>query len=135
VGAVIDALDMTFARAAAEQLMTSTCTITRAGDGPRVWNEETGTYTDSPRVVVYSGKCRIRPAATWGRSVEAGEAEAVLSAFRVQIPFGVTGIDVGHRVFVDSSPDPALVEQTMVVRFVPDKGDHITARRLTCEAA
>jgi hypothetical protein len=128
-------LDMAFARAAAESLMTSTCTITRDGDGERIWNEETGSYTDPPRVTVYSGKCRVRPAATWGRPAEAGELRLMLSAFRVQLPFAVTGVAVDQQVKIDASPDPALAGRTLVVRFIPDMGDNLTARRLTCEAA
>lgn len=122
------------ARSFAESLMTSTCSITRPGGEP-VWDETTGTYTDPTPIDVYSGPCRIRPAATQGRTAEAGEATALLSTFRVQLPFAVTGVDVGHRVTVDSSPDPALTGRAMVVRFVPDMGDHITARRLICEMA
>lgn len=121
-------------RAFAGAQLTSTCTITRPS-GESVWDETTGTYTDPAPIDVYSGPCRIRPAATQGRTAEAGEATALLSAFRVQLPFVVTGVDVGHRVTVDSSPDPALTGRTMVVRFVPDMGDHITARRLICEMA
>jgi hypothetical protein len=123
------------ARAAAEAEMKSTCTITRDGDGDRTWDEATGTYTDPPRVTVYSGKCRIRPAATWGRPVEAGELRIMLSAFRVSVPFGVTGVAVDQKVKIDTSPDPALAGRTLVVRFIPDMGDDITARRVICEAA
>lgn len=127
-------LDMAMARAAAESLMSSSCTITRPGGEP-VWDDATGTYTDPEPVVTYSGKCRIRPAATWGREASAGEADVLLSAFRIQLPFTATGVDTGQKVTVDSSPDPALVGRALIVRFVPDMGDHITARRLTCELA
>lgn len=129
-------VNMPMARAYAEAGMTSTCTVTKDGDGEPVWNGETGTYVDPPRAVVYSGPCRVKPASTWGRTTNAGEVQVTPSTFGVSIPFAAAGsaaVRQGMQVQVDTSADLALIGRRFEVRFTPDMGDHITARRLLCE--
>lgn len=129
-------VNMPMARAYAEAGMTATCTITGADAGEPVWDAGTGTYTHPERSVVYSGACRVKPATTQGRSVDAGEAELLPSMFRVSIPFAAAGsadVRQGMQLVVDASADAALIGRRFEIRFTPDMGEHITARRLLCE--
>jgi hypothetical protein len=51
--------------------------------------------------------------------------------YLVSVPFSVTGIAEGMSVTVTASPDPALVGVNLEIQKV-DRGEHITARRLSC---
>lgn len=110
--------------------MTSTCTITRPG--PPTTDPNTGEVTPSG-TPVYSGKCRIRPAQTWGRTAYLAGEQIQPGTFQVSVPWSVTGARHGDLVHVDSCPDPDVVGRTWYVRFTPDMGDTVTARRLMCE--
>jgi hypothetical protein len=74
----------------------------------------------------------VRPTATQSQDVETGGAELASFDYVISIPFAVVGVREGHRVTVTGSPDPALVGTVVEVRMV-DRGDHITARRLSCQ--
>jgi hypothetical protein len=124
-------LDMVFARSAAESLMTSTCTISRPG-GESVTDPTTGAVT-FPDAVVWSGPCRVRQPGMWGRTSEAGGEQISPTTFRITIPFAVVNVQRGDRVTITASDDPMLVGRSFEVRFTPDMGAHITARRLLCE--
>lgn len=113
--------------------MSSTCTIREPSSGEPVTDANTGRVTFPEGLIVYSGPCRVRPAATWGRAMEAGAAEISASAFLITVPFSTTGVRRRHLVRVDTSADPELVGRKLEIRFIPDMGDHITARRLICE--
>lgn len=113
--------------------MTSTCTIREPGGEPVTDEHGAVTYPDGP--VVYSGKCRVKPASTWGRTAEAGGEQVAPSSFVVSVPFAVSSVERGHRVTVDASPDVWLLGRRFEVRFAPEAGDHVTARRLVCEEA
>jgi hypothetical protein len=117
-------------RLAAEREMTSACTIAPRGTTPTT-DPDTGEVTFPAGTPVYSGKCRVRPAGTQGSTLEAGGAEVFAFDYLVSVPFSVTGVQEGHRVTVTASPDPALVGVTVEVQKV-DRGEHITARRLSC---
>lgn len=124
-------LDLATARARAELLMTSTCSVAPKGAEPST-DPETGEVTFPPGVAVYTGKCRIRPVTSrGGGTIEAGGAELFTFDYLVSIPFAATGPKEGHRVTVLASADPALVGVVMDVQKV-DRGEHITARRLSC---
>jgi hypothetical protein len=117
-------------RGEAEAAMASSCTITRPGSD--VTDPDTGEVTNSG-TQVYSGKCRIRPAQAWGRmAIVAGET-VTPDTFQVSVPFAVTGIRRGDLVTVDASPDADCIGRKWYVRFTPDMGDNVTARRLLCE--
>ena len=122
---------MAMARSHAESLMTSTCTIREKSTGEPVTDPETGAVTFSPGEVVYSGPCRVRPAGTQGSTAEAGGAELFTFDYLVSVPFAVTGVREGMPCKINASPDPALVDATVEIRKV-DRGEHITARRLSC---
>lgn len=123
------------ARAHAEALMLSTCTITRAGAGERVWNEETGTYTDPPRVTVYSGRCKLQTASRAVSTAEAGELRVAVEVVELHLPVeGSEGVRRGDVAQIDSNPfDGALVEREFTVQ-APAAATMKTARRLPVEA-
>jgi hypothetical protein len=128
---VTTALDLGTARARAESLMSSTCTIRARATGEPTTDSTTGAVTPAVGATVYSGKCRVRPAGTQGSTAEAGGAEVFTFDYLISVPFSVTGVAEGHRLTVTASADPALVGVTLEVQKV-DRGEHITARRLSC---
>jgi hypothetical protein len=66
-----------------------------------------------------------------GINARGGGAQVFAFDYLVSVPFAVTDVQEGHRVTVTASPDPALVGVTVEVQKV-DRGEHITARRLSC---
>jgi hypothetical protein len=118
------------ARAYAESLQTSTCTI-RARSTGTTTDPGSGAVTDTPGATHYSGPCRVRPAGTQGSTADVGGAEVFTYDYVISVPFAEADVAEGDRVTVDSSPDPALVSKVVEVEKV-DRGDHITARRLFC---
>ncbi len=122
------------ARAAAEDLMTSTCTIREPASERPITDPATGAVTMPPGPVVYSGRCRVRPATGPGgdsATREAGTAQLLTFDYLVSVPFSVSGVRERHRVTIDGSPDPSLVGAEVEVEHV-DRGEHLTARRLQC---
>lgn len=126
------ALDLTTARARAESLMTSTCTVRAKGSGDPVTDPTTGAVTYPAGNTWYSGPCRVRPAGHEARVGEAGAAEVFAFDYVISVPFSATTIMEGGLVTVDSSPDAALVNVVVEIQKV-DRGENITARRLYCE--
>lgn len=123
--------DMVTVRAYAETLMTSTCTIRQPG-APAT-DPDSGEVTTSPGAVVYSGKCRVRPAQGWGRTAVVAGQQIDPDTFQVSVPVSATGIGRGQQVHVDSCPDPDVVGRTWYVRYTPAMGDTVSARRVLCE--
>lgn len=119
-------------RAAAEALMTDTCTIRR----------RTGEATDpnSGEIVstwddVYSGKCRFQQTTPHAREADVGEAALLLRRMELQLPMSVTGIQADDVVTaVTSALDPDLPGRQFVVRDLAH-GTHKTARRLGIQEA
>jgi len=119
-------------RRAAEALMVDTCTITR-GTSSQTFDPATGTYATTPGVSVYTGPCRVKPAGTSDRVVEAGGQAVSLFPFVVSVPISAVQFAVDDRVTVTvSTLDPALVGTVLRVVQVA-AGSHLTARRLGCE--
>jgi hypothetical protein len=110
--------------------MSSVCTI-RAKSTGRTTDPTTGAVTPTPGAVVYAGPCRVRPAGREAQTAQAGGAEVFAFDYLVSVPFSVTGVAEGQRLTVTASPDPALVGVEVEVQKV-DRGEHITARRLSC---
>ena len=125
---VTTALDLVTARARAESLMTSTCTVFTAGE--EVTDPITGEVTRT-NTTIWFGSCRIRPAETVGSDVSVGGAELRTFDYLVSVPFSVTNVLKSHRLTITASPDASLVGRTLEVQDV-HAGDHITARRLLC---
>lgn len=118
------------ARSFADSLMTSTCTIRTKPTGTTM-DPVTGAVVATPGALVYSGPCRVRPAGREAQTTQAGGAEMFAFDYLVSVPFSVTAVAEGQRLTVTSSPDPALVGVEVEVQKV-DRGEHITARRLSC---
>lgn len=112
--------------------MSSTCTIARPNQGEPTTDPATGAVT-FPSTVVWSGPCRVRQPGMWGRTGEAGGEQIAPTTFRLSIPFAVSDVRRDDTVTITASPDPALIGRTFVVRFIPDMGATITARRLLCD--
>lgn len=118
-------------RERARAMMTSTCTVFTAGQP--VTDPNSGEVT-RPATTIWSGPCRVRPAATGltALSDDIGGGELFRFDYRVSIPFEVDVVVEGHRLTITDSPDPALPGLTMEVQRV-DRGDDVTARRLICQ--
>jgi hypothetical protein len=121
-------LDLTMARARAESLMTSACTVFTPG--APITDPNTGEVTNT-QTTVWFGPCRVRPAGRQSNPQTIGGAESFVFDYLVSLPFAATSVIEGHRLTVTSSPDPALVGITVEIQKV-DRGDNITARRLAC---
>lgn len=115
-------------RARAESLMDST--IQFFTPGAPVTDPNTGEVTEG-QTVVWSGPCRVRPAAYVAREVEIGGGEAFTYDYLISIPWAVTQVLEHHRGTVTFSPDLALAGLTVEVQKVA-RGSTITARRLAC---
>lgn len=108
-------------RSAFADLLTDTCRITKPGAGDRVFDENTGQYTDPARATVYEGPCRIQVKADINSNVvetTAGEREWTYLTAHLQLPVdtptGATGdvseVDVDHVCEILSAPySPSLV--------------------------
>lgn len=120
------------ARAAAAALMTDTCTLTRPTGQGGVYDPGSDTWTPDTATAVWSGPCRIRPAAA--ASAEAGTQAATVAAFTVSLPVDAAPPQPGDLITVTTAPgDPALPGTVLRVTAVP-VGSHLSARRVTCEA-
>lgn len=123
-------------RDAAESLMVDACTITRPSTGAPVVNNNDGTLTPQPPVVVYTGKCRVQLPDTMDKPAETGGEYLSTQSALVSVPVvGTEAVTVGDRVTVTSSTlDVDLTGVDYVVRGLHRKS-HATARRLRCEEA
>lgn len=117
-------------RVRARALLTSTCTVFTTGEP--VTDPNTGEVTRA-QTVVWSGPCRVRPAATGltALSDDIGGGETFRFDYRVSLPFEVDVIFEGMRLTVTACPDTAMIGITLEVQRV-DRGDCLTARRLIC---
>lgn len=118
-------------RAAAERIMTDTCTITRpAATG--TLNPTTGQVVKTA-TTIYTGKCRVKAeAGTSVGDVGAGETAAARVTPIVSIPLSAATVHSGDRVLVSASSDDELDGKALLVRAVA-VGTFLTARRLICE--
>lgn len=123
-------------RADAESRHRDTCRITKPGNGERVRDEETGTYTDPPPITVYEGKCRIprRSSTTTGRSGSTADTGTSwqVGEFPFAIPIdaaGSTDVRPGHTVtYLTAADDPSLVGQVFGITE-PSRQSAATERR------
>lgn len=121
-------------RAAHNQLLVDTCTITRAG-APSL-NRATSVLTPGTPVVLYSGPCRLKPQRV-PRNEEAGERLTVVARYELALPFASLATDslqVGDTVAITASGDTRLVDETFAVMAV-DFSSTATAWRISVEAA
>lgn len=113
------------------RMLRSECTVFSTGE--QITDPNTGEVTRA-QTVVYTGPCKVRPAATGltALSDDIGGGELFRFDYRVSLPFEVDTVFEGHRLTITSSPDPALLGITLEVQRV-DRGDSVTARRLICQ--
>lgn len=113
--------------------MQDTCTIRQPSTrGPL--DPTTKQHAEVPGAVVYTGQCRVKPAAgNQDRVVEAGEQPVSLWPFTVSVPMTAVGLGVDQVVTIDTSAlDPELPGTRLRIKQVA-LGTHLTARRLGCE--
>jgi hypothetical protein len=85
--------------------MTARCTIDREGDGPPVWNDDTGAYDPIARVVLHADvPCRIQQ---WRQPQEAttGQQELTTHHYLIPVPASITDAAVGQQVLITASSD------------------------------
>lgn len=126
------AATVTRGQALAESLMSDTCTITRAGTGAPVMNEDTGEYTDPPRTTIYTGKCRIQVRGLVAQDVEVGDQQRGIAPFELQLPVSAVGVRRNDVAHIDSSVDVDMVDREFRVT-APFGKTHMTMRRAPCE--
>jgi hypothetical protein len=116
-------------RAAAEQLLRDTCTVTRSSGQP-VLDEETGEVTQAT-TTVYTGACRIKPRSA--REAEWGEREVALHQYVAVLPWDASPeIQHGDTLTVAASDDGWLEGRPLEVIAIGLAGT-ATARRLLVE--
>ncbi|MGW3854737.1 DUF6093 family protein [Micromonospora arida] len=114
-------------RAAAEQLMTTTCVIRRitSTSTDPFSGVVTPTYTDT-----YSGKCRAQQQTASGSAADVGEQALLLLRLEVQLPVSVVGLQADDEITITASPtDADLVGRVFMVRDL-SHATHKTARRV-----
>ena len=120
-------------RALAEALMTSTCIITKDGDGEPEFDNGTGQYEDPDRVTVYEGKCRVqvRGDRTGSSEFETGDREVSTHEPELQLPIAGTGaVSVDQQAKILTNPlDDSLVDRVFTIVGRLEK-THATMRRL-----
>lgn len=114
-------------RRIAESRMTTTCTVTRAGD--RVWNPATKQY-DETTTTLYDGKCRVRQTGNQDHGATAADQVFIESQYVLHLPVdGSEGIRKDDTVLVTAcAEDARLVGQRFTVVSVP-AASQTTARR------
>jgi len=119
-------------QAAAERMMTDTCTIRR--EAGETTDDFSGTITPA-YTVLYTGKCRLQqsPASPNSASrLDAGEDSVLLQPFVLSVPITVTGIQPGDEAIYSASQDPDLPGRLFLVKAISRK-TNLTARRLGVE--
>lgn len=107
-------IDLTFAKDQVEQLMTDTCRITRnaRGTANAPIDDSTGRLADTPPVIVYEGKCKIKPEFTPVPSSEGGQ-QTVAYRYELSIPIPTTPdgepMNGDEAIILSSLRDPGLV--------------------------
>lgn len=121
-------------RAAHDQLLVDTCTISRPGTP--VLDRPTSVLTPGASTVLYSGACRLKPQRV-PRNEEAGERLTIVARYELALPFASLASDdlrVGDAVVITASGDTRLDGQPFAVMAV-DFSSTATAWRITVEGA
>jgi hypothetical protein len=113
-----------------EQLMRSTCRITRPG-GEQVWNPATGDYDIPAETTIYEGKCQIKPTSSPAeRDGSAGDRDIVLQSYTLVLPWDAPGpVNVADAVDILSGDDTWANGQRFPVGWV-EHADTRTHRRI-----
>jgi hypothetical protein len=119
-------------RAAHEQLLVDTCTISRPGAS--TLDRSTSVLTPGAPTVLYSGPCRLKPQRV-PRDEDAGERLTVVARYELALPFGSLATDdlqVGDTVTITASGDTRLTGRPFAVMAV-DFSSTATAWRMTVQ--
>lgn len=94
----------------------STVTIGRPGGTP-VWSDVRGQTETPAAVAAYDGPASLRPASESDGDTErvVGEDPVTVVRYQVALPRPAAGVEVGHVVHVDASPDNELVGRDLTV--------------------
>lgn len=95
------------------------------------WDETSRRTLATAAAAAYDGPASIRPASDSDGASEpvVGAEQVTVTRYQVGLPQPTGGIEVGHVVTVDTSPDAALVERTLTVVAV-EYGDRRFTRLL-----
>lgn len=119
-------------RRARTVLMRDAVTIGRPS-GPPVFDDTTGEYTPAATTPVYSGRADVKPRATAGSEIEAGERQLVLRDYDVALPWtAAVTVEVDDLLTVTGSDDPTFVGRVLTVTAV-EHGGRRTAHHLSAE--
>lgn len=122
------------ARARREELMRSTCRITRPGGEP-VFNPATGGYDTPDRITIYEGRCQIKPTSSPAeRDGESGDRDLVLQSYTLVLPWTASNeaglVNVADAITILTGDDTWANGQTFPVGWV-ELADTRTHRRIT----
>lgn len=133
-------------RRAAESTMRDTCRVTIPGDGEPGWDEETGTATPPPPVVLYEGKCKVQRRNVDPQDATPGQLDAMIERLRIDLPmvsadYAQKGgrqvhIPIDAKVEITglwALSDPDLLGMTCYVQGFGSQKTYATARRMECE--
>ncbi len=119
-------------RRRAEQLMTDTCTVTRAGAGQGTVNDATLQLTPPTPSTIYTGKCRIRPLDLADRAVDVEERRLTLRHLVVSLPTSAAAVAVDDSITITACVLDQLLVTHVFTIFGIAQGSQVTARRLYC---
>lgn len=110
--------------------MVDTCVITR--EAGHVTDPDTG-QTTVQTATVYTGKCRVRQAASIARPDVVGEAHLLQQPLQLHLPVSSSvGVLSGDQAQITASVDADLIGRRFWVRQLAHQTDS-TARRLGLE--
>lgn len=119
-------------RAAAESLMTDTWRCSKGG--VRVFDDETGTWTDSPSEVVYDGPGRLRDIDADSPRIETQGETTVTARLRLSLPVATSGaVRIDDVLECTGSTQDASLVGTKVRVSDLHLQTHSTARRFSVE--
>lgn len=121
-------------RQTAQGGMTATGTLTRAGTGPSVPNEDTGQIERPAAVTIIRDQvCRVQALATSDRIVEVGDSVVTLHSYLVAIPPDTPAAHVDDVWTVTAChADPSLVGRELKVTGIT-YGSEVWQRDLICQ--
>lgn len=127
-------------QAEAEALMVDTCRATSPGE--KVWDDDSGTYTPGPPVVVYEGRCQVPTTYPAAQDASAGETAWGKGFITVKVPARQLPGDVGdplsivdgHTITVTSVSPPMELAVRVVVPQTWEKSRKVSCERVTRDA-
>jgi len=120
-------------RATVESALTDECSITRRTAG--VLDPDTGAYTVTTPVPLWSGPCRVRSRVAAARDVQVGDAHTTVGQYYVTLPVDAEGFDIDdYLVVTRSATSVELIGVPMQILDV-QLGTWDLGRRLVAQTA